>query len=352
MTGNQGRTPHRILGWCRTVGWSRVIGQDMRLMVVMLVVLGSISLRGFGQGDGWEGELRLRLAWPEAAKSLRSEQPLLASRLMPMVVMRRTADGSVRSRYGIVQERRRDFFLMEDQEAAALSKGLTEYLKSAKQQSPGQGVHLKPKEGDQVAVYSSLGLRTLTKAQAGELSAILLHTRKRAKAFIGADIDLKRDAIRKLEGPVIEGWSMTLDLGEVDLPELGGRQRVWWRGEETIGWAKSGFDLLVRPQDRPVPGAGWVGMSPVFFEQLGRVPDVLAQGKSVRWEGDGQMLRAFVENKAIFYRPDTRKGTDIRISLETAQEAWKVLEKRDRAEAWFGKTVAPGLEELMQQGRK
>ena len=72
----------------------------------------------------------------------------------------------------------------------------------------------------------------------------------------------------------------------------------------------------------------------------------------MRWEGDGQMLRAFVENKAIFYRPDTRKAEDIRISLETAQEAWKVLEKRDRAEAWFRKTVEPGLEELMKQGRE
>ena len=38
--------------------------------------------------------------------------------------------------------------------------------------------------------------------------------------------------------------------------------------------------------------------------------------------------------------------------LETAREAWKVLEKRDRAEEWFRKAVQPGLTELLQRERK
>ena len=189
----------------------------------------------------------------------------------------------------------------------------------------------------------------LNRELAGWVATMIRSTRKRAKAFIGADYTLKRDAISKLKGPVVESWTLTMKLGSVDLPELGGEQWVWWRGWRSLR-SQSASRLLVRSQGGGAPGT-FSSISHEFFEELGRVPDRLACGKPVRWESNGEMLRAFVENKAIYYRPEAKKGEDVRISLETAPEAWKMLEKRDRLAVWFTKEVEPGLVALLRKGR-
>lgn len=316
----------------------------MRLVAVIVGVLGCVLASAFGQEDGSVGELRLELEWPAAASPLKRTNAHLSSLFHPTVVMRRTVDGSVRSRYVLVHSARFEK-QMEDAAAAALVDGIAAFLKTGKKQDPGHGVRIVPEGGRDMLVDCGNGVvKQVTPASAEQLATMIRATRKRANAFIGADWALRRDAIRKLEGPVLQGWSISLDLGSVDLPELGGLQRVWWQAWAT---ARSEPSVLLRlkPQDRGAPGPGGV-ISDAMFEVLGGVPDRLARGKTVRWEDGDQMLRAFPENKAIFYRPDKRKQEDLRISLETGQEAWKILEKRDRMVAWFEKEVEPGLKTL------
>jgi len=324
----------------------------MRVMAVMLGVLGGVCLSAPGQGDVRVGELSLHLTWPESKGVWKPAGIDLRRELRPMVVMRRTADGSVRSRYALHVGWTRGM-LLEEGDVEMLLASLGAFVNDEREGVEGhRGDRFGDVESSWKVPVARQALRLMHRDSAQRVILMIGETRKRAKAFMGADFQLKRDAIRKLEGPVIDGWSISMHIGSVEMPEFGGTQWVWWQGWCTTSRSEPGYGLDVRPQEGAVPGPRPWRISAGFLEELGRVPGQLARGKTVRWKGEGEMLRAFAENRAIFYRPDTRKQEDVRISLETAQEAWKILEKRDRMAEWFAKDVEPGLKVLMTRGRE
>ncbi|MDA0768330.1 MAG: hypothetical protein O3A92_16085, partial [Verrucomicrobia bacterium] len=142
----------------------------------------------------------------------------------------------------------------------------------------------------------------------------------------------------------IGGWRLIYSLGAVELKEFGN----FWVFLN-LGWSSAGGNW--EETDVVATGQSMLGRTPSeLLEALAQIPPLFEKGEVYRWKTAEMMLRAFPENKSIYFRQDRRTEEDVRIHVTAALEARRVIKERDRLMVWCEETAQPALEALVKTG--